>query len=115
MARWASFSADGSHLYVSGWEGQYDVIDNTQVMNGAGLDIVDLKDGTIEAHLLDGVSVYEVIETPNAGIYVSGYDYRDGDFTKTLIAHIDSRAHDVMAQRSFENFIAFVIAPNPEN
>jgi len=72
-------------------------------MHGLGLDVVDLKDGTIQSHLLDGVSVYRVVETLDSGIYLTGYDYQDGDFTRTLIAHVDPQHHEVVAQRSFDH------------
>jgi DNA-binding beta-propeller fold protein YncE len=114
VARFASFSADGGHLYVSGWEGHFDEIESTQVMHGQGLDVVDLKDGTITSHLLDGASVYRVVETPDDGTYVVGYDYGQGDLTKTLIARVDRERHDVMAKRTFETYIDFVIAANSQ-
>jgi hypothetical protein len=115
VARFASYSADGKHLYISGWEGHYDLVENQQFMHGQGLNVVDLKDGAIAAHLLDGVSVYQVVETPESGVYVAGYDYNDNNLSGTVIAHVDSRHREVMAKRTFDDYIAFVVAPVPSN
>jgi hypothetical protein len=69
------------------------------------------------SHLLDGVSIYQVVETQEAGIYVTGYDYSDYNEThqtSTVISRIDARTDEVLAQRSFDDYVEFVIAPNPE-
>jgi hypothetical protein len=112
--RFAEYSADGSHLYVSGFKAW--VEDNEQMLDGYGLNVVGLEDGTIESHLLDGVSVENVVEAGNGILYVSGADYSNFSTNRpaeSVIARIDSDSTEVLAERRFEFLTMFVILTEP--
>jgi hypothetical protein len=114
--RFASYSADGRHLYVSGWEAHVD--ENGQVYHGQGLNLVDLKDGSIEAHILDGVSVYRLVATPGDELFVAGSDesdYSETNLSRSVIVRLDGKAHKVLAERTFSDYVEFVIVPSPEH
>jgi hypothetical protein len=115
VALTASYSADGRQLYVGGWEGK--VENNVWSQRGLGLSRVDFKDGAIKSHVLDGVDVYQFAEVSNGDLFVAGYDIRSDDSTYDthgMIARLDRNADKVVAERTFSDYVEFVIVPSPE-
>jgi WD40 repeat protein len=115
VALTANYSADGRHLYVGGWEEKLE--NNEWSQRGLGVSRVDLKDGVIKSHVLDGVEVYQFAEASNGDLYVAGYDFRSDDSTydmNGMIARLDANADKVVAERTFSDYVEFVIVPSPE-
>src|SRR5829696_2369448 len=96
------YSGDGQHLFVSGFEANIDEQFQPSY-EGMGLSIVDLENGSIEAHLFEGMSIHLLQESQDGTVYVVGSEYRDnGSSTLTFIARFDPDDQEILAKRSFK-------------
>jgi hypothetical protein len=112
----ATYTADGDQLFVYGDDSQ--IKDDQPVFNGRGISLVDLKDGTIEAHALDGFAVDQFVTLPgDDGIYIAGtewLDYSPSMNPPYMIAHLDRESLDVLATRELPTYVLLVVLPSPQ-
>jgi hypothetical protein len=102
VRRVASYSADGRHLYVSGNEMKFGETDIE--VSAEGLSLIDLDDGTIEAHALDGVMINRVAEGADGNLYVAGDDYRNPPNEYRfgfLVARLEGASGKVLAEQTY--------------
>jgi hypothetical protein len=102
------YSGDGQHLFVSGSEANIDE-QFTATYKGMGLSIVDVEDGSLEAHLFKGMSIHQLQESQDGTVYVVGSEYPDsGSSALTFIARFDPDDQEILAKRSFKLHYEFL-------
>jgi hypothetical protein len=110
-----TYAADGTHLYVYGDDER--ITADEQEMHGHGISLVDLKDGTIEAHALDGIAIDQILTLPGEkGIYLAGTDYSKyspSAGAPYLIAHLDDSLN-VLATRELPAYAILMALPIPQ-
>jgi hypothetical protein len=114
VSRMAEYSTDGRSLYVSGREAWVEDIE--QLYRGQGLSRVNLENGEIESRVLDGVAVDRVIETEGGDVFFVGNDHRSERSAynpSTAIARLSEDGSEVVAERTFTDYVEFVIVPTP--
>jgi hypothetical protein len=110
------YAADGDHIYVSGYQAEFD--SNVQSYEGKGLVRVDLSDGEYESRVLDGVMIEQVIEGSNGNLYVTGIKYRSDnkDYPyEFIVARLDDDANSVFAERTIEQHAVLILAPRAQS
>jgi hypothetical protein len=110
--RIALYAADGDHLYVSGFFAEFSR--DVQSYSGDGLSLVNLSDGEIESHLLDGVTVQELVQDSGGDLYATGVEYRPDNkgYPYTFVAaRLDEGASSVLAERRIEQNAVLILEP----
>jgi WD40 repeat protein len=107
------YAADGDHIYVGGYTAEFN--NNVQSYDGHGLSRVDLSEGEIESHVLDGILVYQVVESANGNLYATGVDYRNkqpGNAYGFVVARLEGDADKVLAERTLDDTAVLILDPN---
>ncbi|MFL5759156.1 MAG: hypothetical protein ACJ789_05420 [Thermomicrobiales bacterium] len=112
----AVYTADGRQLLVYGDDSQ--IKDDGPVYHGRGISLVDVKDGTIEAHALDGIALDQIVALPgDNGLYLAGTVWKDYSPTESapyMIAHLDLDTLNVLASRELPTYVLLVVLPSPQ-
>jgi WD40 repeat protein len=109
----ATYSADASYLYVGGSETAFVPGPTGNFQTGRGLTVVNLNDGTIEAHALPNFEVSQIYPLPNGKIYLTGIDWYEAspNLSPYVIALMDSQSLNRLATRRFPIFVWFYVTP----
>jgi hypothetical protein len=113
----AVFGPDGQHLYVFGAHGTVDDGGRTEY-RGLGLQLIDLRSGTVEAQKLDDTWIYQVLPARDGqNIYVISangpHALSGADGPETLVRRLDATSLASRGVRSFDGYRLFLLRPAP--
>ena len=114
---WATFSSDGTRLYVYGFEGEVGDDLDTATERGLGLTAIEVASGEIVASALDGQELFDVLPTPDReSLYVLGptvpWAMSSGEPSYRL-ARLDAATLKTLAEREYPRSPWVVLIPAP--
>ena len=110
----ATFSADGQHLYLTGYE--MEIGDTIEDIDGHGLGLmrIDVNSGEITAEALAGHAAEIVIPSPDGqSVYVqrSEEPWWDNDSPNYVLQRLDAETLESLAERSFAIWPQLMLVP----